>query len=122
MVSTIVFAALALYLSVSMLRFVRSAQRVPGTLVGYRSARDDEGAWLHQPVYRFLDARGRPVTTVNPRHIWVVRRLAVGQRCALLVDPARPERVLRDSWLDVWLMPALLWTFCLLGVLRLLAA
>jgi hypothetical protein len=112
---------LALYLTVSRLQFLRAARRVRGELLAYYSERDSEGDWLHRPVYRFSDASGQMITTSNPRNVWVVRRLEIGQACDLLYNPANPAQVRRDSWLDLWLLPAVLWTVSALVLVRLVA-
>jgi hypothetical protein len=110
---------LALYLTVSRLRFLCAARRVRGELVAYNSERDSEGDWLHNPVYRFSDERGRTITTSNPRNVWVVRRLEIGQACDLRYNPANPAQLWRDSWLDLWLLPAALWGVSALILVRL---
>ena len=114
-------AALALYLTVDMKRFLRTAQRAEGTLVGYNSERDDEGDWLYRPIFRFEDENCNPITASNPRHIWVVRRLAVGQTCTVLYSPNNPACVFRDTWLDLWFLPAVLWTITIIALFRTLS-
>ena len=100
------------------MRFLRSAQRAQGTLIGYQSKRDSEGDLLHHPIFRFEDGSGKQITASNPRHVWVVRRLAVGQTCRLLYNPANPAQVFRDHWLDVWFLPAALWAVSALALVQ----
>lgn len=108
-------AALALYLTLDMQRFLRTAQRARATVVGYNSERDDEGDWLHRPIFSFEGISGGQITVSNPRHVWVVRRLNVGQTCMVLFNPDNPTEVFRDKWIDLWLLPAVLWATCIIA-------
>jgi hypothetical protein len=94
---------------------------VRGELVAYRSERDDEGDWLHQPVYRFNDASGQTIIASNPRNVWVVRQLKVGPACDLVYNPANPAQIWRDNWRDFWLLPTVLWGVSALLLVRLVA-
>jgi hypothetical protein len=109
---------LALYLTVSRLQFLRASRRVWGELLAYYSERDGEGDWLHRPVYRLNEASGQMITTSNPRNVWVVRRLEKGQACDLLYNAANPAQVWRDSSLELWLLPAVLWTVSALALVQ----
>jgi hypothetical protein len=113
-------AALATYLTCTMLRFVRVAARARGELVAYASEHDGEGDLLHRPVYSFADRRGQIITASNPRQAWLHRRLAIGQLCNLRYNPANPSQIYRDSWVDLWLLPVALWAALALRLLHLL--
>jgi hypothetical protein len=118
MLGTLLCLSAAVYCTSTMLRFLETARSVRGELVGYASFRDDENTLLHQPIFRFADAGGQLVTTHNPRSVSVVRRLAIGEQYDLLYNPTNPAQVWRDTWVELWLVPAVLWAVSVLGIVQ----
>lgn len=121
MIITLICTVMAIFFTRTTLQFVQTARRVRGKLVGYKSYRDDEGDWLHHPVFRFTDVNGQTITTSNPRNIWVVHQPPVGQQFDLVYNPANPTQVWRDVWQEVWFGPLVLWAVSVLGLLHLVA-
>jgi hypothetical protein len=117
MLMTFLLIGLALTLTRNTLRFLQTAKRVRGALVGYERFRDDEGDWLHQPVFRFADECGQLITATNPRTVWVVRLPPVGQQFDLLYNPRNPAQVVRDTWHAVWFGPLVLWIAGIAGLI-----
>lgn len=118
---TLICAAMAFFFTYTTMRFLQTARHVRGELVDYKSYRDNEGDWLHHPVFRFTDASGQTITASNPRTIWVVHQPSPGQEFELVYNPADPAQVWRNVWYEVWFGPLVLWAVSVLGFLRLVA-
>jgi hypothetical protein len=117
MLITSLLIGFALILTRNTLRFLRTAKRARGALVGYERFRDDEGDWLHRPVFRITDECGQVITAVNPRTVWVVRLPLAGQQFNLIYNPDNPAQVVRATWHEVWFGPLVVWIAGIAGLI-----
>jgi hypothetical protein len=89
--------------------FVKSAQRVDAEVTHVESRKQPRSAsdshkgprYLYQPTFAFDDAEGRR-HVVGLTHWSTEYDYEVGQRVAILYDPADPKRVWVASFFGVW--------------------
>lgn len=103
--------AVAVWLVASNALFLARAQRAPGQIVGYVAHYGSKGSKAYAAFGRYTLPSGQSLTVESRTHAQLRFWPAVGAPVTVMVDPASPGRARLDLFVELWLMPVLLFAF-----------